>query len=319
MADALPDAKCEGLLRGHTDVVLALCTHPTLPLLVSGSRDHTVRVWDLESRSLLRTLTGHRNAVERLALDPSGTRLASGSIDRTIRLWDLGSGECIRTHDMKGIGTLGDVYGMAWEATGRYLASVSDETYIRLWDGDSGELRETLAGHLDEVKVLVAHPEKDLFASGSDDRTVRVWRFTTGALLHTLVGHTKEVRSLAASNAWLVSGSWDRSLRVWSWETGRCARVIEQFAGSPRSLAWRDSRMVVLDVENHGASVTPRVWNTGSSDPEDPEDPEAFSYVTSLKQTAFTHSVALERGRVVVPVIDWGRRGCTYAAVVWRV
>src|SRR5205085_1215456 len=61
--------------------------------LASGSNDNTVRVWDGETGSLLRTLEGHQGGVLSVAWSPDGRRLASGSSDRTVRVWDEETGE----------------------------------------------------------------------------------------------------------------------------------------------------------------------------------------------------------------------------------
>ena len=60
---------------------------------VSGSRDKTLRVWDLERGQSLRTLEGHSRSVNGVAITPDGRRAVSGSRDHTLRVWDLESGK----------------------------------------------------------------------------------------------------------------------------------------------------------------------------------------------------------------------------------
>ena len=65
---------------------------------VSGSRDRTLRVWDLESGQTVRTLEGHAKAVTAVAVTPDGCRAVSASYDWTLRMWDLESGQtCARS------------------------------------------------------------------------------------------------------------------------------------------------------------------------------------------------------------------------------
>ncbi|MEL6110413.1 MAG: serine/threonine-protein kinase, partial [Planctomycetota bacterium] len=66
-------------LAGHSDAVFALAAHPDGRRLISGSYDHTLKVWDLESGKELVSLAGHSNTVWALALHPDGRRLVSGS------------------------------------------------------------------------------------------------------------------------------------------------------------------------------------------------------------------------------------------------
>ena len=55
--------------------------------LVSGSWDKTIKVWELSTGKLVRTLTGHENPVDSVAISPDGQTLVSGSDDKTIRVW----------------------------------------------------------------------------------------------------------------------------------------------------------------------------------------------------------------------------------------
>ena len=60
--------------------------------VISGSADHTLRVWDLASGQELRSLAGHSGEVLSVAFSPDGGRLASASADMTVRVWDAGTG-----------------------------------------------------------------------------------------------------------------------------------------------------------------------------------------------------------------------------------
>ena len=63
---------------------------------VSGSEDHTLRVWDLEGNQPPRVLEGHTAEVRAVALTPDGTRAVSGSDDHRVRVWDLESNQPLR-------------------------------------------------------------------------------------------------------------------------------------------------------------------------------------------------------------------------------
>lgn len=57
--------------------------------LATGSYDMSVRIWDVESGTIVNRLEGHTGPVRSLAWSPSGRLLASGSDDGTVRIWDL--------------------------------------------------------------------------------------------------------------------------------------------------------------------------------------------------------------------------------------
>jgi len=70
---------------------------PDGSLLASGSVDNTIKLWDVESRQLVATLTGHASYVNSVAFSPDGSLLASGSYDKSIKLWDVSTKQLVAT------------------------------------------------------------------------------------------------------------------------------------------------------------------------------------------------------------------------------
>ncbi|GFS10919.1 lissencephaly-1 homolog [Elysia marginata] len=58
------------------------------PFLLSGSRDKTMKMWDVSVGICLFTLTGHDNWIRDLVFHPGGKYILSASDDKTIRVWD---------------------------------------------------------------------------------------------------------------------------------------------------------------------------------------------------------------------------------------
>ena len=59
--------------------------------LATGGSDNVIRVWDIQSRTVIKELKGHTGSVAALACNRAGTTLVSGSYDTTLRIWDLNS------------------------------------------------------------------------------------------------------------------------------------------------------------------------------------------------------------------------------------
>jgi platelet-activating factor acetylhydrolase IB subunit alpha len=64
--------------------------------LASGSRDKTIKIWEVRNGRCVLTLVGHDNWVTDLVFHPSGKFLLSVSDDKSIRVWDLANGRCYR-------------------------------------------------------------------------------------------------------------------------------------------------------------------------------------------------------------------------------
>ena len=73
-----------------SDCVNCVAFKPDNPnILVSGSDDETIIVWDITSGSCLSTLRGHSAVVRSVCFSSDGKQLTSGSDDKTVRNWDL--------------------------------------------------------------------------------------------------------------------------------------------------------------------------------------------------------------------------------------
>ena len=74
-------------LRGHSNTVTCITISPDGQTLASGSRDRTIKLWNLATGAEIRTLTGHENNVTSVTFSPDGKALVSGSEDHTMKIW----------------------------------------------------------------------------------------------------------------------------------------------------------------------------------------------------------------------------------------
>ncbi|KAJ9106309.1 hypothetical protein QFC21_001454 [Naganishia friedmannii] len=207
----------ERTLKGHTNGIMCLQFHqnlstPSYPVLITGSYDRTVRVWNLDTGETVRVLQGHTRAVRALQFDQ--VMLITGSMDRTLKVWNWRTGECVRTLEghTDGVvclnynkGTLAsgsaDAVIKIWNiATGDCYALRGHQGWVNsvlLWDGKGSPSEQSVQ---DASPSTSAQPSgadsKSFLFSASDDGTIKLWDLQQRACIKTFVGHTGHVQSL---------------------------------------------------------------------------------------------------------------------------
>src|SRR5206468_1160384 len=82
---------------GHSQYVSAVAVTPDGRCAISASGDTTLKVWNLQSGTLLYTLSGHHDSIEAIAVTPDGRRVISASQDNTLKVWDPDTGTELHT------------------------------------------------------------------------------------------------------------------------------------------------------------------------------------------------------------------------------
>ena len=148
----------------HTDAVRDLSFAPTDAKFVSGSNDHSVNIWDLETCESVTKLsgrTGHGMEVNSVHWHPRQALILSGSKDSFIKLWDPRSssdagsaGGCLRTLDNHN----GFVSRVRWNDNGKWFLSCSGDHLVKVWDIRTMRPFQTMTGHKKEVTCGIWHP-----------------------------------------------------------------------------------------------------------------------------------------------------------------
>jgi WD40 repeat protein len=82
------------ILSEHTGGVKSLAFSSDGASLVSGSRDSTLKLWDVQTGGVVKTFYGHTECVRSVSISADCIMIASVSWDGTIHLWDISTGEC---------------------------------------------------------------------------------------------------------------------------------------------------------------------------------------------------------------------------------
>ncbi|XP_065158340.1 WD repeat-containing protein 48 homolog [Atheta coriaria] len=84
-------------LPGSKESIYSLAMNPSGSIIVSGSTERVLRIWDPRACAKLHKFKGHTDNVRALVVSNDGTQILSGSSDGKIKLWNVGLQRCIQT------------------------------------------------------------------------------------------------------------------------------------------------------------------------------------------------------------------------------
>jgi WD40 repeat protein len=224
--DRLLRSGCIGVFEGHqsrVDGALYIDEH----ILLSWSRDHTLRTWDLQMAAPRDTLAGHSSAVLGALLLSNGNVL-SWSKDRTLAIWEVSTGTLVKRLE----GHRGEVIGALLLNDGHVLSWSSDCT-LRIWNLTDLDQSEVLRGHSSKVNGALELSDGSII-SWSKDATLHLWNRHSLKSPTVFRGHKSSIGGVVAVGGGRVV-SWsgdpeatstrqsrgDRALCMWELSSGR--------------------------------------------------------------------------------------------------
>jgi len=250
--------------EAHTQCVYTMQFSPKH--VVTGSRDRTIRIWNLETKRLkLPPLTGHRGSVLCLQFDESPDQdvIVSGGSDSDVIIWTFSTGQIFKR--LKNAHSE-SVLNLRFDH--RYLITCSKDKTIKLWNRkllkptdpeyprsnkgkdavfpdyivDVDNMVNSAALHqvpsLERYNLLmtfIGHNAavnaiqvyEDEIVSASGDRKIFLWSIKTGQLIRQFGGHTKGIACVQYDGKRIVSGSSDRTVRVFDSSTGAEMAILD--------------------------------------------------------------------------------------------
>lgn len=258
------DRICRGqqqaTLNGHDWIVTCAAFSPDGRLLATGSQDHTVRVWDVEGRSVLTNLSAHTATVWSVAFTPDGRQLLTSGFDQQVKFWDTTTWQMTaqfagRLAGLSRGGSIlatseGNPFRWDWEPAGK----------VTLWNYRTAEKLREIAQPGRRVELS---PDGTLLAVVNADWGVSLYRVHSGERIATLP--TEEMLwalAFSSSGEHLAATSYLRE-HVYVWDLARPSPPV-RLSGHTRTV-WS----VAFSPDGKGLATTSsdrsvRIWDTAT-------------------------------------------------------
>jgi len=241
-------------LKGHKDWVNCTRLDTSSKTVLSASDDTTVKLWDLETRQLIRTFEGHVGHVQQVLPlpleyepDEDPERIANGTADNT-DTQSVSSGRSVTPTfsypQLDGSSSpipdenLRLMYGSGFASDPsrplppRYFLTGGLDSTIRLWDSATGQSLKTFFGHLEGVWSLAGDTIRVI--SGANDGMVKSWEPRSGKCDATFTGHAGPVTCVGLSDSRMASGGEDGEIRIYSFKNVPAGKAPSDGGSPPR-------------------------------------------------------------------------------------
>ncbi len=224
---------------------------------VTGHRDGSVVVWDIDSGQKVATFKRNGDGILAAAFMGDANKIAVTANDGVVVLWDVKAPTApvsvLDGHD-------GAVPGLAFSVRGGHLASAGADKTIRLWSASGPTLTRVYKGHGEAIDALAMSADGRKMASASSDGQIRITSTQSSRTHFTMRVGIGRITGLAFSpdGELLASVGEDGIIRLWDVKRGRMLRSLQSHTGGLRAIVFSpDGRRVAAA----GTDGLVRLWD----------------------------------------------------------
>lgn len=220
----------------HENSVLAIAVFSDGRRMVTGSRDRTLRLWDLNSGDMLRKMEGHRSRLSAVAVSRDGKLITSGDNKGEVIAWHGDSGESL-AQAIKGFKAhYWAICSLDISPDGAVLATGSSDNTTKLWNTQTWQLLGKPIECSDEVNCVRYSPSGEHLAIATFG-DIQIWTSNAKECIANFEGHAVVSRAYNVSIAWkpdgtrLLSAGSYRDCTIREWDSSTWKQVGKPWQG----------------------------------------------------------------------------------------
>jgi len=225
-------------------------------IVVTKAGDGSLRIWDTQKGTLLRTTLG-----DVAVINPSSKDIVLESRDFFINVWDSQEGK----HQCKLEGHWNSVSAIVMSLDGATIVSASFDRTVRVWNAQNGKVLHVLSGHLFPVKLLALSRDGKTVFSGSRANDLRVWDIESGKLKHHLKNrhdyyYNIDALDISTDGKTLFAVS-SEGLETWDEQTGELKLISEVRSDDLTILIKSPHEMLYVAFVSYLNNHVITIWN----------------------------------------------------------
>lgn len=236
-------------------------------ILASCSADLSVKIWNFDTLTCIKTLSGHEHTVSSLEFSPDGNFLFSASRDKTIKMWEISTGfnkKTLSGHDDW-------VRSVSVNLSGTMLASCSDDENIIVWNLENGTQMYSFSGHENKIETAVFVKNQIALANIYSSDYLQMFNKSLIGNSETtdeqsnelidlnkkLIEKTKGVKEQKINKEYVISGSRDKTIKIWDVFGSSCIYTFNGHDNWVRSIAMHPNGKYLISSSDDKSI---RVW-----------------------------------------------------------